>query len=299
MRLLVIGGSGLVGSQVVRAARAAGHTVVGTYRSHPLPGLVPFDGADEVALATLLRVAQPDAAVHAAGWTWVDGCEDNPARALEENAHQPERLARACHAQGIHVTYCSTSYIFDGQHGPYDEEARPNPINVYARSKWEGEQRVQAACSGTALVPRVICVYGAEPQGKNFACQLWRAMIEGRTMRLPADQRGNPSYAGDLARWLVALAERRERGVWNLAGPLAECTRPQWADMLIQGFAACGIRPNPGFGIDAVPTSVLKQKARRPLHAGMLTHKITALGLPPTEFAETVQRLVLEQPPPR
>jgi dTDP-4-dehydrorhamnose reductase len=296
MKLLIIGASGLIGSHLLRAATASGHDAVGTYRNFPRPGLARWDGADEPALAALLRAPQPDAVVHAAGWTWVDGCEDDPARAFEENARQPERLARHCHERGIRVAYVSTSYIFDGAQGPYDEAATPNPLGIYARSKWEGEQRVQAACGGAALLPRVICVYGVEAQRKNFAYQVGRAFAAGGTLRIPSDQRGNPTYAADVARWLIALLERGERGVWNLAGPFPDCTRPQWTEMLVQAFEACGLARHRTFAVEAVPTAVLKQKAPRPLHAGMTAHKLATLNLPPTAFDESVRQMIEQDP---
>ena len=292
MKLLIIGGSGLIGSHILRAAKTAGHVVTGTYRTFPLPDLVPLDCADEGAAAALLRNQKPDAVVHAAGWTWVDGCEDDPACAFEENARQPERLARLCQTRGIHFTCFSTSYVFNGTQGPYAEEATPNPINVYSRSKWEGEQRVQDACGGGVLIPRVIYVYGAEAQRKNFAYQVWRALTEGKTMRLPSDQCGNPTYAADIARWLIALLEKRAAGIWNLAGPQPDCTRDQWAERLVSAFEAAGVKRNKAFAIEAVSTAALKQKALRPLRAGMLTQKLASLGLPPTDFTESIRQML-------
>jgi len=292
MKILVIGGSGLVGSHVLRATGLAGHATVGTYRKFPLPGLLAFDGAAEQTAIALLDENKPDAVVHAAGWTWVDGCEDDPARAFEENARQPERLARLCHARGIRFVYFSTSYVFDGSRGPYTEEDAPNPINVYSRSKWEGERRVQAAAEGTALIPRVVTVYGADAQHKNFAWQVWRALELGRTMRVPSDQISNPTYAADIARWLVALLEKGSRGIWNLASPLLDWIRPRWAKALVSAFETAGIRRHPAFSIEEVPTIALGQRALRPLNAGMVTAKLARLNLPATEFVKSVEEMV-------
>ena len=292
MKILVIGGSGLIGSHVLRAAGAAGHAATGTYREFPQPGLVALEGADMAAATALLNRETPDAVVHAAGWTWVDGCEDNPNRAFAENAAQPAQLAALCHARNIRFAWFSSSYIFDGHAGPYTETAPANPINVYGRSKWEGEQRVQAACAGEALIARVICVYGAEPRGKNFAGQVWRALREGQTLTLPADQCGNPSYAGDIARWLVALLEQRECGVWHLAGPWPDCTRPQWAEKLVSAFAAAGVAPHPNFTIKTLPTSELKQRALRPLRAGMRSARTAPFDFKATDFDESISELV-------
>ena len=292
MKILVIGGSGLVGSHVLRAAALAGHAPVGTYRKFPLPGLVAFDGAVKQAATALLDENKPDAVVHAAGWTWVDGCEDDPARAFEENARQPECLARLCQARGIRFAYFSTSYVFDGSRGPYTEEDAPNPINVYSRSKWEGEQRVQAAAKGMALIPRVVTVYGAEARQKNFAWQVWRALEEGRTMRVPSDQVSNPTYAADIACWLVALLAKGSRGIWNLASPLLDWTRPRWAGALVSAFETAGIRRHTAFNIEEVPTIALGQRGLRPLNAGMATAKLARLNLPATEFVKSVEEMV-------
>ncbi|EEF60305.1 SDR family oxidoreductase [Pedosphaera parvula] len=292
MKVLVIGGSGLVGSHVLKAALAAGHQAIGTYRRSPLSGLVPLDAGDAAAAGKLLDQEKPDAVVHAAGWTWVDGCEDDPKRAFAENAEQPANLARLCQKRGIHFTYFSTSYIFDGLDGPYDEDAKPNPINVYSQSKWEGEQRVQQETDGTALLPRIICVYGAEVQKKNFAYQVWNALREGKALTLPSDQCGNPTYAGDIARWLITLLEKRERGPWHLGGPWPTCTRPEWAEKLIAAFKAEGIISHPNFAVKTLPTADLRQKALRPLRAGMISMKAFGGEFESTEFNQTIRELV-------
>lgn len=289
MRILVIGGSGLVGSHVLAAARQAGHEVVGTFHQQAQSGLVPLACGDAAQFETLLDRHQPEAVVHAAGWTWVDGCEDDPARAMRENAEEPIALARRCTAAGVRFAYFSTSYIFDGTRGPYTEEDEPGPVNVYAQSKLAGERGVLEATSGRALVPRVICVYGAEARRKNFAWQVLGAMRDGRVLTLPVDQRGNPSYAGDLGRWLVGLLERGATGVWHLAGPDPECTRPAWAERLVESFRACGVQPHPSFSLRGVTTVELKQKALRPLHAGMWTRKLGAAD-PAVSFQQSIEQ---------
>ena len=246
---------------------------------------------DESAVRSLLATEKPNTVVHAAGWTWVDGCEDNPQRAFAENAEQPAAIAAQCRQAGCRFVYFSSSYVFDGQAGPYAEDAKPNPINVYGESKLRGEQQILAA-HPEALVLRVICVYGAEAQGKNFAYQVRRAMEQGTVLRLPSDQRGNPTYAGDIARWLIALLEHGASGVRHLAGPDPECTRPDWARHLVSAFETAGVRRDGKFAIEEVPTAELRQRAARPLHGGLLTPKADALGLRATDFEETIAEMV-------
>lgn len=275
MKILVIGASGLVGSHVYDEAKQRGHEVIGTYRSFPVEGLTQLDLADEKATAELMARFRPDWVVHAAGWTWVDGCEKDPERAFRENCEQPAFLARLCRDQGARFAYFSTTYIFDGTKGPYSEEDTPNPINVYGKSKWAAELKIQGILGGAALIPRVICVWGREAQQKNFMYQVIKALCEGRTMKVPSDQIGNPTWAGDIAWWLLQLMQSGERGVWNLAGEDTNCTRESWFLEIQKGAACFGITwrasPSP---FESVLTDKFPQIARRPLHAGAIVAKI-------------------------
>jgi dTDP-4-dehydrorhamnose reductase len=291
MKLLIIGGSGLIGSHLVRAANCAGHQVTATYRQFPTPGLVHLDCGNPKQVEAVLDQAQPDAIIHAAGWSWVDGCEADAPRAMRENCDQPAQLAARCNQLGIRFAAFSSSYVFDGEQGLYVESANPNPINVYGESKLAGERRILEACP-TAIVARVICVYGAEAQKKNFACQVHKAMVTGIELVLPSDQEGNPTYAGDLARWLLLLLSRREKGIWHLAGPWPECTRPEWAEKLVAVFHTLGVQPRPGFSVRTVPTAQLGQPAKRPLKAGLISLKAVGLDFEPTEFSQTVREVV-------
>jgi dTDP-4-dehydrorhamnose reductase len=292
MKILVIGGSGLIGNYVLKAAKEAGHSAVGTFRNYSLPGLVHLDGSDLREMQSLLDAQRPEAIVYAAGWTWVDGCEENPARAFAENAEQPLAVAKWCRAAGSKFVYLSTSYVFDGAAGPYGENAIPNPINVYARSKLQGEQTIAEATSGDALIARVIFVYGAEAQAKNFACQVSRAMESGTALTVPSDQMGNPTYAADIGRWLIQLVQNRAFGLWNLAGPNPNCSKAEWGEQLAKALQAAGVKPQPGFAIKPIVTAEMKQRAPRPLHGGILTAKADALNFSATPFDESIAQVV-------
>jgi len=247
--------------------------------------------ADTDGVEVALAETKPDAVVFAAGWSWVDGCEGDPARAFAENAEQPARVAKLCAERRIRFAYFSSSYVFDGVSGPYTECDSPAPINVYGRAKLEGERLIHQLNPG-ALLLRVICVYGSEAQKKNFAYQVLKAMREGRVLRLPSDQEGNPTFAGDIARWSLALLETKAAGVWHLGGPWPDCKRQDWAGKMVSAFQESGIKAMPGFSIQTIPTAELKQRALRPLKAGLRSEKITALGMPPTEFGGTIRELM-------
>jgi dTDP-4-dehydrorhamnose reductase len=275
MRILIIGSSGLVGSHVLAEAKAHGHEIIGTYRNFSVDGLVQLDLSNAASASSLLEAFKPDWVVHSAGYTWADGCEKDPKRAFLENCDQPAMLAELCRDRGCRLVYFSSTYVFDGTAGPYSEEDRPNPINVYGSSKWAAEQRIQQITNGDALIPRIICVWGLEAQKKNFVYQALRALREGRTMTLPSDQIGNPTWAGDIAGWLLSLMEENQSGVWNLAGCEENCSREQWFCQIRDAAQNKGLLSQPtDCGYKSVPTAELKQPALRPLHAGAFISKI-------------------------
>lgn len=279
MRILIIGASGLVGHHLLRLARTEGHETLGTCCRQRPPGLAPLSLAEETTWRTVLDQFAPQAVLCCSGWTWVDGCEDDPERAMRENALQPARLAQASTEGGARFVYYSTSYVFDGTEGPYDEDGIPHPLSAYGRSKRVGEQAIAEATGGRACILRTMGVYGPEPQEKNFVYQVRRALLQGRPLRVPHDQFGNATHAEDLAAITLDLVRREVSGIWNVAGPDPDLRRSEFARQIAQGY-----------GLDTglilpVPTQELGQKAPRPRHGGLTIRKIQELGFTPRSFA--------------
>lgn len=272
MRILVLGASGLVGSHVLAEARARGHEASGTCRSQDIAGLERLDLADGLAMSRLLGRLRPEAVVLAAGWTWVDGCEGDPARSRRENVEQPLAVAQWCRDNGARMLHFSTSYVFDGAEGNYGEDAPPRPLNIYGQDKLLAETELARLLGDRLLVARLICVWGRETARKNFAYQVMRAAEEGRPLRLPSDQLGNPTWAGDVAHWSIRLLESGESGIWHLAGDGPDVSRPEWAASILAGLRDAG-RPH-RVDIEGVSTEALGAPAPRPLRAGMDTSKI-------------------------
>ena len=211
MRFLVIGASGQVGGHLLGQLREQGHFVAGTYATVPCPGLSPLQLDDTAALEAAVADVEPDVVILAAGWTWVDGNEDDPARARALNCTQPLAVQAACNRRGaLFVTY-STDYVFDGQQGPYAEDDPVGPLNVYGQAKLEAEQGIRAA-SPEHLILRTTTVYGPEQQGKNFVYQLVRRLRQGQSFVVPSDQVATPSYGPDVAAATLALIEQGQRG---------------------------------------------------------------------------------------
>ena len=267
MKILVLGASGLVGSNLLETSRSLGYEAIGTCHAHALPHLVSLNLGDAASIRRLLRQFKPSLVFCCSGWSWVDGCESDPMRASRENTEYPAQAARDATEIHSRFIYFSTSYVFDGRAGPYVENAEPCPLSVYGHSKLEGEKAVLHATDGNALVVRTMGVYGTEPRKKNFVFQVREKLEAGQPMQVPKDQFGNVTYAPDLARMAIDLARQSQCGIWNLAGPDPSVRRSDFAIQIAQSY---GLPVNL---IEPIKTSLLHQPAQRPLHGGLYIKK--------------------------
>ncbi len=269
MKAVVIGGSGQIGGWLLRSLAGRGHDAVGTYCSVAYPGLVHVDGGDLEGSAAWLRARTPDVVFFPAGFTWVDGCERDPAKARGANLEQPLNLARVAAEVGSKFVYYSTDYVFDGVDGPYDESAPTNPLSVYGVAKLDAEKALGDLLGDSLLIARTSWVYGPERQGKNFAYQLVKTLRSGKPLTVPSDQISSPSYGPDVAEASVRLIEAGRSGIYHVVGPEV-LSRPAFARAIAEAF---GLDPDP---IEARTTAELGQGAPRPLNGGLLSPRIAA-----------------------
>jgi len=267
LRAVVIGGSGQIGSWLLRVLAKRGHDASGTFATVPFPGLVKLDSADLEGSAAWVRDQKPDVVFYPAGFTWVDECERDPSRCRAANLTQPLNLARASAEVGARFVYFSTDYVFDGESGPYDESAAPNPLSEYGRAKHEAEIALSEALGDRALILRTTWVYGPERQGKNFAYQLVKALSAGKTLNCPSDQISSPSYGPDVALATVLLAEQGRSGIAHVSNPEV-LNRVEFAREVAD---ALGLDSNLIVG---KTTAELGQTAARPLNSGLRTPKL-------------------------
>jgi dTDP-4-dehydrorhamnose reductase len=277
MKLLVVGASGLIGGNLLRAARENGHEALGTYAACPDPGLAHLELGDQAAAERILDEYQPDVVVCCAAWSWVDGCETSPERAFRDNVDLPVRLAKLASAREVRFVHFSSSYVFDGTSGPYDENAAPHPLSVYGRTKLESERQILEATGGTALIARTMGVYGEEFRRKNFVYQVVDRLRAGKEMVVPSDQYGNATHATDLAAMILLLLEKRiAGGVWNVAGPEPALARKDFALRIAREYAL-----DEGL-LRFVSTEELGQSALRPQQGGLrIERTVAATGYRP------------------
>ena len=169
MKLYVTGAAGMLGRDVVLAAENAGHEVRGFDR-------VSLDVNDAEKVKRRFTLDRPDAVINCAGWTDVDGAEEDPEAAFLANETGAAIVASAAAEAGAKVLYVSTDYVFDGSKGsPYVETDPPAPLSVYGRSKLAGEEATVKANSRSFVV-RSSGLFGI--RGPNFVVTMLRL---GRT----------------------------------------------------------------------------------------------------------------------
>ncbi|MFH1338466.1 MAG: dTDP-4-dehydrorhamnose reductase [Candidatus Omnitrophota bacterium] len=158
---------------------------------------IQCDITDKDKVAASINKVKPDLIIHAAAYTDVDGCELNPEKAFAVNAKGTENIAQAAKESDAALFYISTDYVFDGKKDkPYTEADAPNPINIYGKSKLEGEKAVRSLLDKYFIL-RTSWLFG--PGGKNFVTTILNKAGESRELRVVDDQIGSPTYTLDLA----------------------------------------------------------------------------------------------------
>lgn len=138
MRILVLGGDGMLGSRLVRSLSAR-HEVAATTRAEGPPPLSGLDVRSPEVLARAFDAVRPEAVVNAVGLVKQRPEAADVARSIEVNALFPHRLAELCRARSVRLVHVSTDCVFSGRRGWYREEDEPDPVDTYGRTKLLGE----------------------------------------------------------------------------------------------------------------------------------------------------------------
>lgn len=274
MRVLVTGAEGQVGRELVLAF--AGHDVIAAGR-HQL------DVADRDSVLQAITTAQPDAVVHAAAWTDVDGCEGDPDRALQVNSLGTRHVAEGARLAGAHLCYVSTDYVFAGDAAvPYNEWDATGPRSTYGRSKLGGEQEIGPADT----IVRTSWVCGRF--GRNFVRSILTAATQRDELTVVDDQQGCPTFADDLAAMIARLVISRLPGTFHVTNQGAT----SWFELARATLSAAGMDPakvRPISTIDLDPPRAAPRPAWSVLDNAAL--RLSGIPLLP-DFHEPLDRLV-------
>jgi dTDP-4-dehydrorhamnose reductase len=212
VKVAVIGANGQLGHDVVRAFSEQGDEVRGlTHADIELSSLN--------SVAACLRAAPAEIVVNTAAMHNVDSCEQQPGKAHEVNAIGSRNLASVTRDLGSVLIHVSTDYVFDGSKGePYVESDAARPLNVYGRTKLEGEELVRQT-NPKHLILRTAALYGTHPcrakGGQNFVDLMLRLARERGRVRVVDNEFTSPTATADVARQIAALSRSDRYGLYH------------------------------------------------------------------------------------
>ncbi|MBU4501393.1 MAG: dTDP-4-dehydrorhamnose reductase [Nanoarchaeota archaeon] len=222
---IVIGGSGLLGSKILRESAKEFETI-GTYASHFFKmdnvTVNQLDIRDEKAVKTFTQTQNPTYIILTAAMTNVDRCETAKEDALAINGKAPSRVAKCAERVGAKLIYISTDAVFDGRKGLYKEDDKPNPINYYGITKLIGEKEVKKNCKDWVIC-RISSLYGWNTitDKQNFATWIIEKLRKKEEIRLFTDQYTTPTFADNAAKAIIEICKTNKKGIYHLASP--EC----------------------------------------------------------------------------
>lgn len=215
-----------------------------------------------------MRSFTPAVIIHAAAMTDVDGCERSPELAYRVNVMGTRNLAVAAQELGCPLVYISTDYVFDGVKGqPYWEYDDTNPLSVYARTKWVGEQIVRQLVPKHYIV-RIAWLYGQGP--RNFPRTVLRLARERGQLTMVTDEIGSPTSAADVSAALERLIHTPAYGTYHLPNA-GVCSRYDWALKILE---MAGIR-----GVLVIPSIDYQRVARVPKHVELYNFLGAEIGI--------------------
>ena len=250
MKVLLLGRSGQVGWELERLL--AGSTELTALDRKQCDLRHP----EQVVAA--VRAVRPHVIVNAAAYTAVDRAETDAHESTVVNARAPALLAAEARSLGALLVHYSTDYVFDGgKRAPYVEDDPTCPMQVYGRTKLEGELAIGAA-GCRHIILRTSWVYAG--RGKNFMLAILQRARSGAPLRVVNDQRGTPTWAHDVAALTASLLRLKDlpQGTFHAAAA-GETT---WFDFAGQILKRAGI----GAAIEPISTADYGSPTPRPLY---------------------------------
>jgi dTDP-4-dehydrorhamnose reductase len=287
VRILVTGGSGMLGHCLLRVAQRR-HEVWGSYHTHRvhLPGCSTFslDITKAAAVRAQLTSIRPDVVIHTAALTDVDECERSPNKARQVNSDGTLIAAKLTEELGARFVYISTDYVFGGGTGDYREEDSAAPVNEYGKTKIAAEAYTRQHCS-SALIIRTT-MYGLKlPPKIGMMEALVSALQSGKPLARFTDQYFTPVYTGQLSEIILRLIELGVTGLFHVGGP-EKISRYEFSRRVAKLFAAGRAR------IEPVPFRQIEGLAPRPRDTSLRSDLIRQrFGIELPEFCNGLTQL--------
>ncbi len=289
MRIAVIGSSGQLGFDIVRAVQRHGHEVIG------FAGRAELDITDTVAVVGMLEQHKPDAMINTAAFHHVDLCETQPTAAFNTNVLAVRQMAKACEERKMIFMQIGTDYVMEGwpECKPLPETAAAHPASIYGVTRFGGDCMTLAHASTFGYVVRTCGLFGVAGcklrGGLNFVDTMIAAARAGKELKVVNRQIVAPTPCDDLAEHLMAMIKQRvPAGLYHVVSH-GQCS---WFD-----FAQAAIKFS-GLDYQVTPVSAAEHAtpAHRPRYSVLDNAKLRALGMDKMrDWRESLERYVREK----
>lgn len=310
MKVFVTGAAGQLGHDVLNELAARGHDGIGSDIKEAYSGVcdgtaaekmpyIPLDITDADAVRRVLENVRPDVVVHCAAWTAVDLAEEEEKQETVRavNAEGTRNIAVLCRDLGAKMVYISTDYVFNGEgQEPWQPDCKDySPLNVYGRTKLEGELAVTEILDKYFIV-RIAWVFGKS--GKNFIRTMLNVGKNHDRLTVVNDQIGTPTYTYDLARLLVDMIETEKYGYYHATN---EGGYISWYDFSVEIFRQAAEMGHPEYDAEhltVVPVTTEEygiSKAARPFNSRLDRSKLAENGFEPLpDWKDALSRYLKE-----
>lgn len=287
MKILITGANGLLGQKLVGLLKTIPEvTLVATARGESVLPVdsytyLTMDIRNHQEVHSVITKAQPDVVIHTAAMTHVDQCETDREGCWQSNVVAVEHMVSACQHVDAHLIHVSTDFIFDGSHGPLDEEETPAPVNYYGESKLAAEKIVMASRLRWCIL-RTVLVFGITQDMSRSNIVLWvKSSLEaGKTIQVVNDQFRTPTLAEDLAMGCWLAAKHGARGIYHISGK--DFLSPYQIALKTASYFQLDASL-----IKAADSTTFRQPAQRPLITGFIIEKARKeLAYEPHSFEE-------------
>lgn len=222
LKILVIGGSGIIGSKIVEKLQSLDVLFDYTYLTNPISSKTGYllDISNRQRTIELIIKLNPDIVIHAAALTNVDMCETNNTLANLINVQGTKNIVDGCRAIKSKIIFISTSYVFDGTHDQYFEEDLPNPTSYYGITKYKSEEIVKNSGLNFLILrtDQPYC-WTEKWQKINSVIRTIRILTKGETLKEITDWYNNPTYVPDFILALDYLLQKNYDDIYHLVGP--------------------------------------------------------------------------------
>ena len=292
MKILITGANGFLGHYIVQQLVKKKYEVIATGKGDcrlPFKDVEGFqyqtmDFTDPFEVHDVFEKYKPEVVIHAGAMSKPDDCELQQWQAYVTNVEGTVTMLINAEEQKSFFVFVSTDFIFDGERGMYKEEDKAAPVNFYGKTKMEAEDAVKEYEYDWAIV-RTVLVYGKPLAGRSNILSIVKEKLEkGEEYRVVDDQIRTPTYVEDLAAGIIAIIEKKAKGIYHLSG----------SDVLTPYEMACKAVDYLGLNkslIKKVTAADFAQPAKRPLKTGFVIDKAkNELNYMPVSFEEGLKR---------